>query len=87
MPVETFEYRNEAERVAMLRAIAFVAQMHDLALSAPAGQVLEACEQQALDSGRGLLRATMQQAVQTRINQAEGKKGRLASACAGASGG
>ena len=39
MPVETFEYRTETERVAMVRALAFVAQMHDLALSAPAGQV------------------------------------------------
>jgi hypothetical protein len=83
MPVETFEYRNEAERVAMLQALAFVAQMHDLALAAPAGQVLDACEQQALGSGRELLRNTLQQAVQARIDQAENKKGRPASARAG----
>jgi len=80
MPVETFEYRSESERVAMLQAIAFVAQMHDLALSAPSGQVLDLCEGQALDSGRKLLQATLQQAVQTRIDQAEEKKGRPASA-------
>jgi hypothetical protein len=75
MPVETFEYRSAAERVAMLQALAFVAQMHDLALSAPSGQVLDLCEQQALESGRNLLVRTVQQAVQTRIDQAEEKKG------------
>jgi len=83
MPVETFEYRNEAERVAMLRAIAFVAQMNDLALAAPAGQVLDQCEGQALATGRDLLQTTLQQAVQLRIDQAEAKKGQPASARAG----
>ncbi len=87
MPVETFEYRTEAERTAMLQALAFVAQMHDLALSAPAGQVLDLCEQQALDGGRKLLQGTLQQAVQNRIDQAEEKKGRPASARAGSGGG
>ena len=79
MPVETFEYRSESERMAMLQAIAFVAQMHDLALSAPSGQVLDLCEGQALESGRKLLQTTLQQAVQTRIDQAEEKKGQRAS--------
>jgi hypothetical protein len=83
MPVETFEYRSEAERVAMLRAIAFVAQMHDLALSAPAGQVMDLCEGQAIAAGRDLMQSTLQQAVQTRIDQAEEKKGRPVSARAG----
>ena len=83
MPVETFEYRSESERVAMLQAIAFVAQMHDLALSAPSGQVLDLCEGQALDAGRKLLQGTLQQAVQTRIDQTEEKKGRPVSARAG----
>jgi hypothetical protein len=87
MPVEAFEYRDEAERVAMVRALTFVAQMHDLAPSAPPGQVLEACEQRALASGRDLLLATLQQALQARVDQAEEKKGRRASARAGAGGG
>ena len=39
MPVETLEYRSESERVVMLQAIAVVAQMHDLALSAPSANV------------------------------------------------
>ena len=83
MPVETFEYRNEAERVAMRHAITFIAQMHDLALSAPPGKVLDLCEQQALDTGRDLLQTTLRQAIQTRIDQAEVKKGLPASAHAG----
>jgi hypothetical protein len=87
MPVETFEYRTEAERVAMRRALAFVAEMHDLAQTATAGHVLDSCEQLALGSGRELLTTTLQQAVQCRIDQAEEKKGRLESARAGADGG
>ncbi len=86
MPVGTFEYRSESERIAMERAFAFVAQMHDLALSAPSGQVLDLCEGQALEAGRDLLQATLQQALQTRIDQAEEKKGRCASVRAGGGG-
>jgi hypothetical protein len=83
MPVGSFEYRSDAERVAMERAIAFVAQMHDLALNSPLGQVLEVCEQQALGNGRDLLRETMQQAVQASVHAAEEKKGLRGSARAG----
>jgi hypothetical protein len=87
MPTETFEYRDEAERLAMRRALAFVAQLHDLALSAPPGQVLDLCEQQAVDGGRALLQTTLRQAVQARVDQAEVKKGRPGAARAGACGG
>jgi hypothetical protein len=86
MPVGTFEYRSESERIAMERALAFVAQMHDLALSAPFGQVLDLCEGQALAAGRELMQTTLQQALQTRIDQAEEKKGRHGSARAGGGG-
>ncbi|VTR93665.1 : DDE_Tnp_1_assoc [Gemmata massiliana] len=41
MPTGTSEYQTKVERQAVERAIAFVAQMHDLA---PAGQVLDQCE-------------------------------------------
>ena len=87
MPTETFEYRDEAERLAMRRALAFVAQLHDLALSAPPGQVLDLCEQQAVDGGRALLQTTLRQAVQARVDQAEVKMGRPGAARAGACGG
>ena len=76
MATGTFEYRTDAERKAIERAIAFVAEMHDLALTAPSGHVLDPCEQQVTDRGRDLLRGTWEQAVQARIDAAEVKKGR-----------
>ena len=75
MPTGTFEYRSEQERVAIERAVAFVAEMHSLAQAAPDGQVLHACEGYALDAGRDLLRRTLQQAAQARIDAAEQKGG------------
>lgn len=84
MATGTFEYRNDAELRAMEQVIAFVAEMHDLALSAPSGQVLDQCEEQAMGRGRDVLRGTLQQAVQVRIDAAEVKKGRRGSARAGA---
>ncbi len=80
MPTGTFEYRSEQERLAIQRAIAFVAEMHSLAQDCPEGQVLHACEGHALDTGRALLRLTLQQAVQARVDAAEEKGGPLASA-------
>ena len=74
MPTGTFEYRSEQERLAIERAIAFVAEMHSLAQTAPDGQILHVCEGHALDAGRKLLRDTLQQAAQTRVDLAE-KKG------------
>jgi hypothetical protein len=73
MPTVTFEYRSEPERVAIERAVAFVAEMHSLAQAAPDGQVLHACEGHALDAGRDLLRKALQQAVQERIDAGEQK--------------
>ena len=80
MPTGTFEYRSEPERIAIERAIAFVAEMHAMAQTAPLGQILHACEGHAVDAGRDLLRATLQQTVQTRVAAAEEKEGRPASA-------
>jgi hypothetical protein len=75
MPTGTFQYRNEAERLSIEAAISFVAEMHQLAQTAPVGQVISLCEGQALDQGRSLLRSTLQDAVQTRIDSAEQKGG------------
>jgi hypothetical protein len=83
MATGTFEYRSDAELRAIERAIAFVTEMNDLALTAPAGHVLDQCEQVATDRGRDLLRDTLQGAVQTRIDAAEVKKGRRGSVRAG----
>jgi len=83
MPVGTFEYRSESERIAIERAIAFVTQLNDLALAAPAGHVLDACELQALTAGRNLLRESLQQAVQSYVGAADEKKGGRGNATAG----
>ena len=86
MPTGMFEYRDEGERRAIERAIAFVAEMRDLAQTAPDGQVLALCEGQAVERGRDLLCATLQEAVQTRVDAAEEKKGRRGTARVGAVG-
>jgi hypothetical protein len=78
MPVLTIPYQDDAERLALEQAIAFVAQMRQIAQTAPQGTVLAACEKVALQDGRTLLRSTLAHAVQTRIAQAEQKKGTLA---------
>jgi hypothetical protein len=79
-----FEYRDESERRTIERAIAFVAEMRDLAQTAPDGQVLALCEGQVVERGRDLLCATLQEAVQTRVDAAEEKKGRRGDVRAGA---
>jgi hypothetical protein len=70
MPTGMFEYRDDGERRAIERAIAFVAEMRDLAQTAPDEQVLGLCEAQAVERGRDRLRATLQEAVQTRVEAA-----------------
>jgi len=80
MPTISFEYRSEQERVAIERAVAYVAEMHFLAQTAPEGVILSFCEGHALDAGRDLLRFTLQLAVQARIDVAEEKGGPHASA-------
>lgn len=78
MPTLTINYTTDCERLAYERAIAFVAEMNRLGLQAPAGGVLDACEGLALSQGRELLQATLADAVQARIQEAEKKKGRQA---------
>jgi hypothetical protein len=74
MPVLTIEYRDDAERLALEQAIAFITQIRQVAQTAPDGTVLDACEKVALQQGRALLRSSLADAVQTRIADAEKKK-------------
>ena len=76
----TITCRDEAERLAVEQTLAFVRQLHQLALSAPDGTVLPACEQLALRDGRALLRSTLAAALEGRIAAAEQKGGLPASA-------
>jgi hypothetical protein len=71
MPTLTITYGTPEERRNYERAIAFVAEMHQLGLQAPHGGVIDACEALCLSKGRDLLRETLAGAVETRINDAE----------------
>jgi hypothetical protein len=80
MPTLTIEYRDHHERLALEQAIAYITQLRQLALTAPDGTVLAACEQRALADGRALLRSTLAAALDSRIDVAEQKGGPLAAA-------
>lgn len=68
MPTLTIEYQTEAERLILEQALAFFAQMRQVAATAPDGTVLAACERVALDSGRRLVRDTLAGVVQSRAD-------------------
>ena len=80
MPTLSVEYQTEQERALIQPAVAFLTEMRQLAQAAPAGAVLALCEARALDQGRRLLRDTLQAAAQARIDAAEPKGARPASA-------
>ena len=80
MPTLTIEYRDENERLALEQAIAYISDLRQLALDAPAGTVLDRCEDLALDKGRALLRSTLAAALHGRITVAEQKGGTPATA-------
>ena len=82
MPVLTIEYRDEAERLGVEQALAYFAQMRQLAQDAPDGTVLATCEQFALNQGRAFLRDNLAAAVQSRVAVAEQKGGSAAAVAA-----
>ena len=81
MPTITISYESEAERVAYQRAIDYAAEMLRVAQAVPDAQVVDACEGLALDRGRKLLRDSLGDAIQARVDAAE-KKGRRSSPAA-----
>lgn len=64
----------------MRRALAMFEEMEQLALTAPDGQVFDVCEQAVIDKGRKLQADTLGEAVARRIEAAEKKGRRSASA-------
>lgn len=80
MPTLTITYQDENERLALEQAIAYVAQLRQVALTAPDGAVLAACERHALADGRALLRSTLAAALASRVEAAEQKGGPPAAA-------
>jgi hypothetical protein len=70
----TFECDNEAQFAALQQAAHFLAEMHQLAQTAPGGAILDTLEGHVLDGGRQLLRDALQSAAQQRLDHDE-KKG------------
>jgi hypothetical protein len=66
MPTLSIDYHSDAERLILEQAVAYVQGLHQLALTAAHGTVLDVCEQQALAGGRQLLRDTLATALQSR---------------------
>lgn len=64
------------EQEALIRSYhAYIQELDELALSAPAGEVIDECESVAVTKGQDINRQTLQRAIQRRIDAAE-KKGR-----------
>lgn len=80
MPTLTVEYTTEVERLALEQAIAFCRQLRQVAATAPAGAVLDACERVALADGRRLLTTALTAAVQARADASDAQKNRRAAA-------
>jgi hypothetical protein len=70
----TFQCQNQAQFAALEQAAHFLAEMHQLAQTAPGGAILQTLEGHALDAGRQFLRDALQSAAQQRLDQDE-KKG------------
>jgi hypothetical protein len=79
----TFECQNEAQLIALQRAAHFLAEMHQLAQTAPSGHILQTLEDHARDGGRQLLRQVLQSAAQQRIDHDEKKRAPHAAVRAG----
>jgi hypothetical protein len=73
--VVQFDVTDESQEALLRQFYAYVQEMDKLALSAPPGQVIDACEQMAWQRGQDVSREVLQKAVQRRIDAAE-KKGR-----------
>jgi hypothetical protein len=71
MPTLTIEYRDDHERLALEQAIAYISQLRQLALTAPDGTILAACEQRTFVDGR----TSCARALDSRIDAAEQKEG------------
>jgi hypothetical protein len=78
----TLEVPIEHEAL-LRRTLALAEELHQLALSAPDGTVFDACETAVVSDGRALQKQLLQEAVARRIEAAEKKGRRSASAAVG----
>jgi hypothetical protein len=71
----TLEVDSPAQETLLRQCHAFLQEMQQLALTAPAGQVIDVCETAVLQKGQDVVRHVLEQAVRERITALE-KKGR-----------
>jgi hypothetical protein len=71
----TFEVSSPEQEALLRQYHGLLLELEQLAMSAPAGQVLDLCEAAVVQGGQDVSRATLQQVVQQRIDALE-KKGR-----------
>lgn len=69
----TLEVTSDAQEQLIRQVHGFALEMDALALQSPDGAVLDLLEQAAIEGGRKLTLATLQAAVQKRIDDAEKK--------------
>jgi hypothetical protein len=69
----SLEVTSDAQEQLLRQVHGFVMEMDSLALQAPEGQVLDLLENAAVEGGRKLTVATLEAAVQKRIDDAEKK--------------
>ena len=69
----SLEVTSDAQEQLLRHVHSFVMEMDSLALRAPEGQVLDLLENAAVEGGRKLTIATLEAAVQKRIDAAEKK--------------
>ncbi len=62
---------NSAHESLVREYAAFLAEMEQLAATAPQGAVLDTCEQAVVQQGREHQRRVLQEAVQSRVQDAE----------------
>ena len=79
----TLEVDGPAQEELIRNYHALVMELNDLARTAPDDAVIDQLEDLAIERGRQTLRASLQQAVQKRIDEAE-KKGRPSASVAAA---
>jgi hypothetical protein len=78
----TITVSSAAEETLVERALAMARDLNDLAGAAPAGHVLDCCEEAAVSKGREFTRHALEQVVAQRIEAAQKKGRRLGDASA-----
>lgn len=74
MPSLTIEYEDNSERLLIEQALAMVADLKRTALEAPHGTVLAACEAEAVEKGRKLTVAALEEALRRRVAEVDAPK-------------